>query len=123
MIKVLPSLGSEYKIIFDLFINKFYPSTWYSILLFTVDKGRPGTIKYGDRQPALFVRDNHLWIKSAVNGNSNYFKKFPKIIEKWIKIEICQHVINNKGGDRFFFRKIPKAAQNTQEGRMAYSKN
>ena len=102
LIKVLPGIGSEYKIIFDLLITKLYPFIWSNVIVFTADTGHGcgGAIKYGDRIPALWV-DNHkkLHISSGVSGNPNHKTIVPATVGKWMKIEICQHVINNKGGD------------------------
>ena len=103
LVAVLPSLGSEFKIKFDLLINNFESSTWYNILLFTVDKGLPGSIKYGERHPAVFVKDGHLYIKAAVNGNSNYFKSFPIAIDKWMNLKISQKMLNDEERHSLFY--------------------
>merc|ERR1719435_903173 len=97
LIKVLPGIGSEYKIIFDLLITKLYPYSWSSVLMFTADTGLNGLMKYGDRTPALYVdRNKKLFIASGVSGNPNLHTNVPATVGKWMKLEICQHTINNK---------------------------
>ena len=110
LVTVLPSLGSEFKIRFDLLINNFQSSTWYSVLLFTVDRGLPGSIKYGERHPGIFVKDGHIYIKAAVNGNSNYLKRFQIVVDKWMHLKIVQKVLNNKGRHNFFFGLFNKSS-------------
>jgi len=100
IITVLPNLGSEYKIIFDLFITKhetYWPDPWHSIIGFAVDKGLHQHIKYGDRSPALWLHsDKMLHVTSSISGVSNFHKKMSCPVGKWTKIEICQHVVDNK---------------------------
>ena len=101
LIKVLPGLGSEFKIIFDLLITKVLRNRWLNVLLFTADTGLNGQKKYGDRIPSLFVHNDRLYVFSAVSGNPNYYQTVPTTVGKWMKIEICQHEMNNKGQDIF----------------------
>ena len=75
------------------------PNQWSSVLIFTADTGRKGALKYGDRVPALFVYNDKLHPASSVSGNPNLHTYIPTTVGKWMKIEICQHTINNKGGD------------------------
>ena len=103
LIKDLPGIGSEYKIIFDLLITKVMPNRWHSVLSFTADTGHySGQLKYGDRVPALFVYNEKLYIASSVSGNPNLHTNIPTTVGKWMKLEICQHKMNNKGGDNLF---------------------
>ena len=103
LIKVLPGLGSEYKIIFDLLITKEYTNNrWLSVLMFTADTGLKGYAKYGNRVPAVFVFNDKLHIVSAISGDPNKFFDVPTTVGKWMKIEICQHMMKNKGGDSLF---------------------
>jgi len=97
LIKDLPGIGSEYKIIFDLLITKVMPNRWSSVISFTADTGHySGQLKYGDRVPALFVYNEKLYIASSVSGNPNLHTNILTTVGKWMKIEICQHKINNK---------------------------
>ena len=103
LIKVLPGLGSEYKIIFDLLITKEYTNNrWLSVLMFTADTGLKGDPKYGNRVPAVYVYNNKLHIASSISGIPNKFFDVPTTVGKWMKIEICQHMMKNKGGDSLF---------------------
>ena len=101
MITVLPDMGSEYKVKFSLLITKMKKQDyWYNVLSFTVDKGMEDMkhLKYGERAPSVFVKDNKLLVRAAVNGNPNFGKAFPLTVGKWTKIEICQHLIENEEG-------------------------
>jgi len=100
LVKVLDSVGSEFQLKFDLYISELKnPENPYNILTLTVDTGNEdvNNMKYGERIPAVFVKDNQLIINSAVNCDPNHEKRFPLPgIGKWIKMEICQHVIDDK---------------------------
>merc|ERR1712142_140390 len=100
LIKVFNSVGSEFQLKFDLYISELKNTkNPYNILTLTADTGTEdvNNIKYGERIPAVFVKDDQLIINSAVNCDPNHEKRFPLTgIGKWIKIEICQHVIDDK---------------------------
>merc|ERR1712142_942928 len=100
LVKVFDSVGSEFQLKFDLYISELRnPENPYNILTLTVDTGKEdvNNMKYGERIPAVFVKDNQLIINSAVNCDPNHEKRFPLPgIGKWIKMEICQHVIDDK---------------------------
>ena len=102
----LPGLGSEYKIKFQLLISKLDDTDEvYNILSFSVD----GMVDakdnskwhYGDRNPAVSLKDKELIIQATVNRNLDFETKVPLKVGKWMKIEICKHVINNKVGIKF----------------------
>ena len=104
LITVLPNLGSEFKIIFDLQINNYnhWPTTWLSVLSFTADQGdvseRPFEIKKGDRIPAIWIHKNKkIYICFTLSGTQVCYLGKTEL-RKWMKIEICQHIINNKEG-------------------------
>ena len=106
MITDLLGLGSEYKIKFQLFITKLENTDEvHNILSFSVDREVYGKnnskLHYGDRNPAVSIKDKKLIIQTAVNNNTNFETKVPLKVGKWMKIEICQHVIKNKVGIRF----------------------
>jgi len=96
LIKVLPALGSEYKVAFDLLITKVLRNNWLSVLMFTADMGLEVDVKNGDRIPAVFVWNDDLYIASSVNGDTNHHITVPTTVGEWMKIEICQHFINNQ---------------------------
>ena len=99
LITELRSLGSEYQIKFQLFVSKLKDTEEpYNILTVTVDKGMDdeNNLKYGDRNPAVYIKGKELIIQAAVNFNPKFETKVPLIVGKWMKIEICQHVIKNK---------------------------
>merc|ERR1719184_157107 len=98
LIAVLPNLGSEYKIIFDVLIHKYKRNTWYIVLLGTADgnmKGYGG--KYGDRLPAVWIYNDFVWTAISINDDVNLYNTPAYVtVGKWMKIEICQHMKNNK---------------------------
>merc|ERR1712142_1075247 len=99
LVKVLESMGSEYKIKFQLKVTKLGKTEKpYNILLFTADKGLidKNYMKEGDRNPGVSVLGNELLINADVGGNRNYLTKVPLTVGQWMKIEICQHIIDNK---------------------------
>jgi len=98
LITVLPNLGSEYKIIFDVLINKYKRNTWYTVLFGTADKHHNGYgTKYGDRLPAVWVYNDFVWTAVSINDNPNLYHAPAYVtVGKWMKIEICQHMIDNK---------------------------
>ena len=101
MITTLENLGSEYEIKFQLFISKLENTKkTYNILTFSVDNGKEDKNhrKKGDRIPAVFIKDKELIIAAAVNKDPNFQTKVPIIVDSWIKIEICQHLISDKAG-------------------------
>ena len=101
LVTVLPNLGSEFKIIFDLQIKSYnhWPTTWLSVLSLTADQGdvseRP---KQGDRIPAIWIHKNkQIYICFTLSGTTVCYNGKTEL-GKWMKIEICQHIISNKEG-------------------------
>ena len=126
LITVVPFIGREYTITFDLFFNTYEGKhDHYSILHFT----RTGdAANYGDRNPALWTsKDNYIQVASGVDGNHNYWykdsrqpsknfinadKPFP--LKKWIPIKISQTLVSKKVclffcpfPSFFLFRRLP----------------
>ena len=102
LITILPMVGSEYKVEFEYYISEFGSFEWYNILLFAVDKGMRDFIKYGDRIPGVWVRnDKTLHICSAVQGNANFCPSTGAKLKQWTKVEICQHVLGGLVGGSF----------------------
>jgi hypothetical protein len=103
LITILPMVGSEYKVEFEYYISEFGRYEWYNILLFAVDKGMRDFIKYGDRIPGVWVRnDKTLHTCSAVSGNANFCPSTGATLKKWTKVEICQHVLGGFVGGSFY---------------------
>ena len=101
IITVLPNLGSEFKIIFDLKLTEynFWPAAWASVLSFTADQGNVEEhVKEGDRIPSIWVhKDKQIYICFTLSGTHVCYNGKTDL-GKWRKIEICQHIINNKEG-------------------------
>jgi len=97
LLTILPNIGSEYKIEFELYITEYGRYAFNSIILFAVDQGNKGYLKYGDRVPGIWLHnDKKLYICSAVSGNANTCATPGITLKKWTSIEICQHVIGGK---------------------------
>ena len=94
LLTVLPYIGREFKISFDILVSKFGPG-WQSVIHFTTD-GNHGI--YGYRIPGLWVfQDKTLSIRSALNGNEHVYTHQPVLeVEKWINVEISQILFENK---------------------------
>ena len=97
LITVLPCIGKEYKISFDVFISKFI-ANWQSIIHFTVGEDNA---KYGDRTPGVWISNQKtFYICSALNGNKDYCFKSTNVqqLGKWINVEISQTFVKDQAG-------------------------
>jgi len=95
LLETLPSIGKEFSISFDVFINKFGPS-WQNILHLT-STGRD-CCNWGDRVPAVWISSKkQFYICSALNGggDSCYHGTVANAGE-WISVEISQTFSNYK---------------------------
>eukprot|EP00091_Calanus_sinicus_P012103 TRINITY_DN2742_c1_g1_i1.p1 TRINITY_DN2742_c1_g1~~TRINITY_DN2742_c1_g1_i1.p1 ORF type:complete len:146 (+),score=26.13 TRINITY_DN2742_c1_g1_i1:261-698(+) len=92
---VLGIIGMEYKISFEVFVTKFGPDAYRSVIHFT----RGGNMaQYGDRTPAVWIGSTRtMTIASAVSGNLNAYWNFEGIPgQKWTKVEISQTLVGGK---------------------------
>eukprot|EP00091_Calanus_sinicus_P008123 TRINITY_DN1973_c0_g1_i5.p1 TRINITY_DN1973_c0_g1~~TRINITY_DN1973_c0_g1_i5.p1 ORF type:complete len:521 (-),score=106.67 TRINITY_DN1973_c0_g1_i5:56-1618(-) len=96
VITILPDVGSEFKIDFDLYISEYERKEWTTILLFAVDKGLIDFLKYGDRIPGVYIHDTKIYICSAINGKANVCSGTDVKLKTWTYVEICQHVLGGK---------------------------
>ena len=100
LLTVLPYIGKEYIVNFELYLNSYPTVDWTSVLHFT----KSGNIEtYGDRNPAVQVsghKDHYrlLHICSGIDGIVNMWHDPQKIypLKKWIKIEISQTLVYNQ---------------------------
>ena len=91
LITVVPYLGREYTITFELFINSYQYHNWSNILHFT----RSGNLgNYGDRNPAVWIAKNKtMHVFSSIDGNPNYNKDQQNIfipLKTWFPVKISQ---------------------------------
>ena len=94
-IATLPWIEKEYKIKFDLFINK-HKSALTSVLHFTTGENIG---KYGYRVPALFMNENQkLLVSNAVCGNMDYLYEYNTKLkeDEWVTIELSQILVDEK---------------------------
>ena len=69
LITVVPYIGREYFISFELYLNSYQPHQWANVIHFTRG-GNYGT--YGDRNPAIWIRkDKRMHIVSSIAGIHN----------------------------------------------------
>merc|ERR1711942_350952 len=65
---IIPALGSEYKLKFNLLITSVTPGRKNTVLMFTADNGLPDDldeyVKYGERIPAIYYENGNLIISS-----------------------------------------------------------
>ena len=100
LLTVLPYIGREYIVTFELFINNYTTADWASILHFTTSGNAES---YGDRNPAVWLsghKDHYrlIHISSSIDGNTNMWIDPKKIypLKTWIKIKISQTLIDNE---------------------------
>ena len=89
-------MGKGYVIHFQLKLDSVRPGDYLSVLqMTTADKKDQ---KYGDRNPAVFVKGNKLHIASAINGDRNHHFDVPKALEagKWYHVAIKQEDVERK---------------------------
>eukprot|EP00091_Calanus_sinicus_P008121 TRINITY_DN1973_c0_g1_i2.p1 TRINITY_DN1973_c0_g1~~TRINITY_DN1973_c0_g1_i2.p1 ORF type:complete len:303 (-),score=67.72 TRINITY_DN1973_c0_g1_i2:56-964(-) len=96
LITVLPFLGSQYKITFDLYLSSYGDKPVYSVLHFT-QNGDATT--YGDRNPAIWIsREKKVLVCSAINGMLNFpvysQPTFP--LKTWMPVVISQTLVDKK---------------------------
>ena len=96
LITVVPYLGREYTITFELFINSYQYHNWSNILHFT----RSGDYgNYGDRNPAIWISEHRIHVFSSIDGNPNY-NKDPQILylplKTWFTVKISQVLKDKK---------------------------
>ena len=91
----LDYLGREYILSFDLQLSTVAGSTWQNILHLTL--GGDNSV-YGDRTPALWLKDSKLYVASAISGNKdkNKFINPPLQAGAWMHVEISQTLRSNK---------------------------
>ena len=85
-------LKNTYTLSFQLYINEFGKSVKERSLIHLTNRGNGG--QYGDRTPAVWIRDKKLQIRTAANGNWDfgYYSKVQLPEKQWIDVEISQTV-------------------------------
>ena len=105
LLTVLPYLGREFKISFDLFITKYGTPKWnyyysrlalaWSIIHFTLGGDMENE---GDRIPGIFIYPKTKVCQIWMNWNIIHDVKTELQEKKWINFEISQTLINKKAG-------------------------
>ena len=92
---ILPYLGKEYVVLFELLINKI-PLEVASVLHFSSDD--KNSTEYRVRSPAVWVTpDKEISFSLAINGNWNKWSNIAGAVEgQWTRIEIAQTPTNEK---------------------------
>ena len=100
LLTVLPYIGREYIVTFELYLNNYTTADWASVLHFTTNGNAES---YGDRNPAVWLSGNKdhyrlIHISSSIDGNKNMWIDPKKIypLKTWIKIRISQTLIDKK---------------------------
>ena len=100
LITVLPYIGREYIVKFELYMNTYTTADWASVLHLTTGGNAES---YGDRNPAVWLsghKDHHrmIHISSSIDGNTNMWIDSKKIypLKTWINIRISQTLIDNE---------------------------
>jgi len=95
LLKTLPTIGKQFTVSFDVYINKF-GTGWQSILHLTSTGNN--CCNWGDRVPAVWIsHEKKFHILAALNGqgNAGYHGTVAKTGE-WISVKISQTLINSK---------------------------
>ena len=91
-----PNWSDEFKVEFDLIINKQIPGTWKNLLHMTTGEngGASGRI------PAIFLINNEIYPCYHVNGNGNYYKVFKYDLNQQYHFVISQQY--NSDGEAIY---------------------
>ena len=92
-VATLKSLGKEYTVSFEVYPTSIN-SGWTNVIHLTTGEDR---MRYGDRNPAVFVNPNTntFHIASAINSETNkvfYTNLIP--LKQWSSIKISQSLVN-----------------------------
>ena len=96
LITVLPFIGTQYKITFDVYISSYGKEPWSSIIHFT-HNGNAET--YGDRTPGIWIsHEKKVHVASAISGVTNYYIDSQTIypLKTWIPFEVSQTLVDKK---------------------------
>ena len=95
LLTTIPSLGREYSISFEIYMNDWGRAIYSSIIHFTVN-GNHGL--YGDRIPAVWImKTKEIHIAQNIDGNLNHWfnvKNFE--LNNWNKIQFIQELKDGK---------------------------
>jgi len=105
---IIPALGSEYKIKFNLLVNSVTPGRRNTVLMFTADQGLSDDyddyVKYGERIPAVYYEDGNIIISSSVDGDPTFDVRIPYTLGKWLGLEICQEYSKKNEQLKYYIR-------------------
>jgi hypothetical protein len=96
LISVLPFIGTQYKITFDVYISSYGKDPWYSLIHFT-HNGNAET--FGDRTPGIWItNEKKIHVAFAISGNKNYYIDSQTIypLKTWIPLEVSQTLVDKK---------------------------
>ena len=100
LITVVPYIGREYFISFELYLNSYQPHNWASVIHFT-RSGNYGN--YGDRNPAIWItKKKRIHLVSSIAGNHHYHKNIPVVfpLKTWFPVTIRQYL--EDGGSKWW---------------------
>ena len=88
LVAVLPKLGKQFYIFFQIKLNSFSHG-YRSVIHLTLGEDN---VKYGDRIPGVWIYEQKLYVAFAINGNKNeYFYSKPLSLNQWISVQISQN--------------------------------
>ena len=86
MVTTIPVLPTLYEISFDFKPTKWLKG-WTSVLHMTIN----GNAGWGDRVPAVFMRNSRIVIYNAIDGNRLWHFWGPRLsLNKWVNIKFTQ---------------------------------
>ena len=93
--------SDEFKVEYDVIVNKDMPGTWKSLLRVTTG----GNSGEGSRIPAVLVNPSkYFHITCHVNGNTNYYQNYYYELNKEYHFEISQ--LENTNGEAIYKIKV-----------------
>ena len=95
LLTVLPFIGMEFNISFDLFVAEYSTDMWANVIHFTIGEN---TDEYGNRNPAIFASpDKQFYLVSAINGEDYIYNHKTELeAQTWINMEISQTLLDKK---------------------------
>ena len=104
LLYTLPTLGKQFSVSFEVYINKFKPN-WQNILHLTATGSNCCGV--GDRVPVVWIHENrNIYICHTLNEVGNKCANVAVGSGEWISVQISQRYINSKARGHFFENKF-----------------
>merc|ERR1719341_81596 len=126
LVTVLPYMGKEYRVGFELLVTNIGADPWQSVIHLTLGGNAE---KFGDRAPACWVANNKKLACASSIGNDGgtsggWFNEDPIIeLNKWYRVELSQTLVEGKYMYEMFIDGVRvKELENTKPGKFEQMK-